>query len=503
MGNKGKVYLVGAGPGDPGLITVKGLKCLAEADVIVYDHLIDQGLLSGAKEGAELIYVGKKAGAHTLSQEEINAVLLVKADQGKMVVRLKGGDPFILGRGGEEAEALAANNIPFEVVPGVTAAVAAPAYAGIPLTHRRLSSSFAVATGHEESSAISKLASDTLVFLMGVANLTSIASKLTQGGLSPTTPAALIQWGTTPRQKVIQGTLGNIALVAREENITPPAVLVVGKVVELGHKLSWFDERSKPLFGKRVLVTREESRTRKLRRLLEFEGAWPIEVPAIKIKAIPDQYLGDIILRFPDFNWLILTSVNGVQALFDHLYRNDMDVRKLSNLSICAIGSATAESLRQRGLVADLVPSQYTSQGILDSFRERGIDGQRVLLLRSQLANPDLPQGLLRLGAQVEEMAIYHVLPASTTDEETRRLLAQEKIDVITFTSPSTIKGLLALVGGDVAILNEALVACLGPVTATQARKVGLKVDVMAKKHTMEGLVEALVERYGGKSGLS
>jgi uroporphyrinogen III methyltransferase/synthase len=501
MGNKGKVYLVGAGPGDPGLITVKGLKCLAEADVIVYDYLIDQGLLSGTKEGAELIYVGKKAGAHTLPQEEINAILLIKAEQGKMVVRLKGGDPFILGRGGEEAEALAANNIPFEVVPGVTAAVAAPAYAGIPLTHRRLSSSFAVATGHEESSAISKLASDTLVFLMGVANLASIIFKLTEGGLSPATPAALIQWGTTPRQKVIQGTLSNIVLVAEEENITPPAVLVVGKVVELHHKLSWFE--TKPLFGKRVLVTREKDKTGKLQRLLKLEGAWPIEVPAIKIEATPDQYLRDIILRFPDFNWLILTSVNGVQALFDHLYRNDMDARKLSNLSICAIGSATAESLRQHGLVADLVPSQYTSQGILDSLRERGIDGQKVLLLRSQLANSDLPQGLLRLGAQVEEVAIYHVLPANTLDEETRRLLAQEKIDVITFTSPSTIKGLMTLVGGDVAILNKALVACLGPVTATQAREVGLKVDVIAEKHTMEGLVKALVGRYGGKSGLS
>ncbi len=500
MGNKGKVYLAGAGPGDPGLITVKGLKCLAEADVIVYDHLIDQGLLSGTKEGAELIYVGKKAGAHTLSQEEINAILIIKAEQGKMVVRLKGGDPFILGRGGEEAEALAANNIPFEVVPGITAAVAAPAYAGIPLTYRRLSSSFAVATGHEESSAISKLASDTLVFLMGVANLTSIASKLIEGGLSPATPAALIQWGTTPRQKVAQGTLGNIAFIAEKENITPPAVLVVGKVVELRHKLSWFE--AKPLFGKKVLVTREEGKIRKLQRLLKLEGAWPIEVPAIKIEATPDQYLRDIILRFPDFHWLILTSVNGVQALFNHLYRNDMDARKLSNLSICAIGSATAESLRQHGLVADLVPTQYTSQGILDSFRERGIDGQRVLLLRSQLANPDLPRGLLRLGAQVEEAAIYHVLPASTADEETQRLLAQEKIDMITFTSPSTVKGLMALVGGDVAILNEAVVACLGPVTADYANKVGLKVDVIAERHTMEGLVEALV-KYGGESGLS
>jgi uroporphyrinogen III methyltransferase/synthase len=501
MRDKGKVYLVGAGPGDPGLITVKGLECLASADVIVYDHLIDQGLLSRAKEGAEIIYAGKKAGAYTLPQEEINATLLNKASQGKVVVRLKGGDPFILGRGGEEAEALAANNIPFEVVPGITAAVAAPAYAGIPLTHRRLSSSFAVATGHEQSSTISKLTADTLVFLMGVANLTSITSTLIQGGLSPATSAALIQWGTTPRQKVVQATLGNIALIAQEKNISPPAVLVVGKVVELSHKLSWFE--SKPLFGKRVVVTREESRSRKLQRLLELEGTWPIGVPAINIEPAPDQQLQDVISRFPDFNWLILTSVNGVQALFDYLYRNGMDARKFSNLSICAIGSATAESLRQHGLIADLVPSEYTSQGILDSFRERGIGGQRVLLLRSQLANPDLPQGLLTLGAKVEEVAIYRVLPASTTDEKTRRLLAQEKIDVITFTSPSTVKGFLALVGGDVASLSKVQIACLGPVTASYAHKVGLKVDVVAKKHTMEGLVKALVERYGRKGGLS
>jgi uroporphyrinogen-III synthase len=226
-------------------------------------------------------------------------------------------------------------------------------------------------------------------------------------------------------------------------------------------------------------------------------------VPAIKIEAAPDRYLRDIILRFPDFNWLILTSVNGVQALFDHLYRNGMDARRLSGVSICAIGSATDQCLRQHGVMADLVPPQYTSQGILHSLKERGIEGQRILLLRSQLANPDLPQGLLRLGAQVEEVVIYKVLPVSTVNEEIKRLMMEEKIDVITFTSPSTIKGLMALVGGDVAILNKALVACLGPVTVDYANKVGLKVDVMAKKHTMEGLVEALVERYGGKSGLS
>lgn len=500
---EGKVYLVGAGPGDPGLITLKGLHCLGEADVIIYDHLVDKGLLNKVRQGVELIYVGKQPKAHLMSQEQINALLVAKAREGKVVVRLKGGDPFVLGRGGEEAEVLAAEGIPFEIVPGVTAAIAAPAYAGIPVTHRGLSSSLAVITGHESSSesrariAWDRIATgiDTLIFLMGMENLTSITAQLIENGRSPATPVALIQWGTTPKQQVVEGTLADIVYRAREANIGSPAVLIVGEVVELRHKLRWFE--NKPLFGKRILVTRRREQAGALSETLSLEGAEPIEMPTIEIEVAPSQgHLDDVLPRLSEFYWLLFTSVNGVESFFNHLHRHGLDSRKLCGLKVCAIGEVTATALRKYGIQPDLVPQKYSSHDILICLKEEGIKGKRLLLPCSQTVNKELVQGLSELGAEVEPVVAYRTLPAGSGDSKVKELLIKGEVDVITFTSPSTVRGLIALMEGNVEALNKAVIACIGPVTAAAATESKLRVDVIAKKYTIDGLVKALVERY-------
>lgn len=500
---EGKIYLVGAGPGDPGLITLKGLHCLEKADVIIYDHLVDKGLLNKVRQEVELIYVGKQPKAHLMSQKQINALLVAKARKGKAVVRLKGGDPFVLGRGGEEAEALAAEGIPFEVVPGVTAAIAAPAYAGIPVTHRGLSSSFTVVTGHESSPesrsriAWDRIATgvDTLVFVMGVANLASITAQLIENGHSPATPVALVQQGTTPKQQVVEGTLVDIASRVREANIGSPAVLIVGEVVKLRHKLRWFE--NKPLFGKRILVTRSRERAGALSEILSLEGAEPIEIPTIEIEpALNHDLLDDVLSRLSEFHWLLFTSVNGVEAFFAHLHQHGLDSRKLHGLKICAIGEATATVLHKYGIEADSMPQEYSSHGILACLKEEGIKGKRLLLPCSQLINKELVRALSELGAEIETVVAYRTLPASNRDGKIKELLINGQVDVITFTSPSTVRGLITLMEDNVEALNKTVIACIGPVTAAAAAESGLRVDVIAKKYTIDGLVKALVERY-------
>jgi len=500
---EGKVYLVGAGPGDPGLITVKGLHCLEEADVIIYDHLVDKGLLNKVRLGVELIYVGKQPKVRLMSQEQINALLGTKAREGKVVVRLKGGDPFVLGRGGEEAEVLAVAGIPFEVVPGVTAAIAAPTYAGIPVTHRGLSSSFAVVTGHESSLesrvriAWDRIATgiDTLIFLMGMENLASITTQLIENGCSSTTPVALIQWGTTPKQQVVEGTLADIVHRAREANIGSPAVYIVGEVVELRHKLRWFE--NKPLFGKRILVTRRKEQAGALSESLSLKGAEPIEIPTIEIEAAPSQvHLDNILSRLSEFHWLVFTSVNGVESFFSHLHQHGLDSRKLYGLKVCAIGEATAKLLRRYGIQPDKVPQEYSSYGILNSLKGEGVKGKRLLLPCSQMVNKELVHGLSELGAEVESVVAYCTLPASSGDSKVKELMVKGEVDAITFTSPSTVRGLITLMEGNVEALNKVVIACIGPVTAAAATESKLRVDVIAKKYTTDGLVEALVERY-------
>ncbi len=502
MTKTGKVYLVGAGPGDPALITVKAVDCLKKADVIVYDRLLDEHLLEVASPAVELIYVGKKAGKHIKPQNEINQLLVDKAIEGKMVVRLKGGDPFVLGRGGEEAEVLVRNKIAFEVVPGITSAVAVPAYAGIPVTHRNLSSSFAVITGHEgsnkESSSINweKLATgvDTLVFLMGMKNLREIIDRLIKHGRSPDTPVAVIKDGTRPEQVTVVGSLEDIAAKVEECRLFAPAIIVVGNVVRLREKLRWFD--NSPLFGKRILVTRARHQASALSRLLTERGAQPIELPAIIIRPAADfKELDRAISSLKQYHWIIFTSTNGVEAFWQRLHALKLDSRAFGALKIGAIGPATAQALETSGIIADYVPEVYTSEGIIAGLESRNIAGQRFLLPRADIADKELVEGICRLGASVHEINTYSTTPATEAITQAKQMIVSGKIDVITFTSSSTVSNLMAALGKEPLAINSTSIACIGPKTAETAVKFGLRVDIMAKEQTIPGLVTA-VEGY-------
>jgi len=500
----GKVFLVGAGPGDPDLISVKGVNCLKKADVIVYDRLLDERLVAVAAE-AERIYVGKAAGEHTSSQDEINQLLVAKAREGKMVVRLKGGDPFVLGRGGEEAEVLAENGVLFEVVPGVTSAVAVPAYAGIPVTHRGLASSLAVITGHEDvqkdSSSINweKLATgvDTLVFLMGMKNLPEIVNKLTEYGRPASTPVAVIKDGTLPEQETVVGCLGDIAARVAEFHLTAPAVIVVGNVVGLRDKLRWFDDR--PLFGKRVLVTRARRQASTLSRLLTERGARPIELPVIDIQKVADfEELDRAISNLAHYHWVIFTSVNGVAAFWQRLHDLKRDSRALSGLKLGVIGPATAQALAERGLIADYIPETYTSKGIIAGLKDRNITGQRFLLPRANIADNELVEGINQFGASAYEVTAYRTAPAIEAITRAKEMIVSGKIDVITFTSSSTVANLVAAFGEEPLAIDSARIACIGPKTAQAVTKAGLSVDIIAGEQTIPGLVMAM-EGYFGK----
>lgn len=494
----GKVYLVGAGPGEPALITQKGLSCLKEADVIIYDRLIDQRLLELAPQ-AEKVYMGKTPPTDARAQGEINRLLIAKARQGKIIVRLKGGDPYVLGRGGEEAEALSRAGIPFEVVPGVTSAVAVPAYAGIPLTHRQMSSSFAVITGHEAGGKQNinweKLATavDTLVFLMGMKNLPQIAARLIKYGRPPNTPVAVIKNGTTPEQETVVGTLKDIATKVREHHLSPPAVIVVGEVVRLREKLRFFDNQ--PLFGKHVLVTRASHQAGRLSQLLAERGAKVIELPTIAIKRLASHKLDDAIAKLSTYHWLVFTSVNGVNTFFERLSELNFDARALSGLKVGAIGPATAQALKSRGITADYVPEVYSSEGFIAGLKAKQVRGKRFLLLRSDIADKRLPEGLTQLGAEVEGLAIYRTIPQPKAVSQAKRLFRSEQIDIITFTSPSTVSNLVRVLGNELKI-SKAKIACIGPKTADAASKAGLKVDIVAREHTIPALVMAIEEYF-------
>lgn len=499
----GKVYLVGAGPGDPGLISRRGLECLAQADVVIYDRLLDERLLDLVPLSAEKIYAGKKSGEHTSEQEEINQLLLEKAAKGKIVVRLKGGDPFVFGRGGEEAEALKDNQILFEVVPGVSSAVAVPAYAGIPVTHRGLASSFAVITGHEDPgkdrSSINweKLATgvDTLVFLMGMENLPEIVARLLAHGRPADTPVAVIKDGTRPEQKTVVGSLTDIVARVKKHRLSSPAVIVVGEVVKLREKLAWFDNR--PLFGKRILVTRARHQASALSRLLSEQGAQPIELPAIDIKAAASTAeLDQAISNLERYQWIVFTSVNGVEAFFRRLNSLNLDSRTLKNIKIGAIGPATAQALATRGIIPDYLPEVYTTEGLIAGLSRGDITGQRFLLPRADIADKELTRGITRLGAEVHEVVTYRTVPAADTISQAQEMLLSGKIDVITFTSSSTVANLVAVFKGKPLAVNSAKVACIGPKTADTATRAGLKVDIVARQQTIPGLVAAIAEYF-------
>jgi uroporphyrinogen III methyltransferase/synthase len=506
---KRMVYLVGAGPGNMGLITVRGLELLQGADVVVYDRLVDDGLLAHARRDAELIYVGKSSGDHTIEQAEINRILVAKAKEGKSVIRLKGGDPFVLGRGGEEAEALFENHIPFEVVPGVTSAIAVPAFAGIPVTHRSKASSFAVVTGHEdptkEGSSVDwkKLASsvDTLVCLMGMGNIEKIVTELFRGGKSPDTGIALIQHGTTPRQRTVVGTLATIVERAERTGLKPPVVIVVGDVVALRERLAWFDKQA--LFGKRVLVTRARSQASVLSRMLAERGAEAVELPVIEARDLTDTTeLDDAVSSLSNYQWVLFTSVNGVDAFWQRMRAMGRDARWFEKIKIGAIGPATAERLQDIGLYPDYISQEFTSESMLQGLEELGIAGCRILLPRSDIAPRELVEGLIKLGADPFEVAAYRTVSPDDVVSQGKQRLINGEIDIVTFTSSSTVTNLVAILDGDIDAVNKAKVACIGPATSSAAAKTGIRVDVVAQEHTIPGLVSA-IELYfkSGKEG--
>ncbi len=498
----GKVYLVGAGPGAPGLITVKGLECLKKADVVIYDRLVDDRLLEETRPRTERIYVGKGRECHAMEQKEINLLMVSKAREGKIVVRLKGGDPFVLGRGGEEAEVLASNRIPFEVVPGVSSAYAVPAYAGIPATHRRLASSFTIVTGHEDpkkdtSIAWEKIAagSDTLVFLMGMENLSYIVDRLLEYGRQPSTPTAVISEGTRPQQRTIVGTLADIVGKAKKENLGPPAVIVVGEVVQLREQLRWFDNL--PLFGKRILVTRAKHQANELSRYLLERGAIAIEMPVIRIVPPPNwRKLDQSILKLKNYDWIVFTSVNAVEMFWKRLRSLNLDARQFAEIRIGVIGPATARAVEERGLYPDYLPKTFTSQGFLARLSKKDIDGQRIILPRADIASDELAKGLTKLGASVHQVTAYETTMVKSGVTPGKRLLLKGEIDVITFTSASTVNSLLAILGQRGEVIKRTKLACIGPNTAAALNQKGLKANIIAKEHTIPGLVSAIEEYY-------
>ncbi|MCL6638536.1 MAG: uroporphyrinogen-III C-methyltransferase [Firmicutes bacterium] len=501
--NKGIVYLVGAGPGDPNLITVKGLDCIKKADVIVYDRLAGPRLLASARTEAELFFAGKSPDRHALKQNEINELLVAKARAGKVVTRLKGGDPFVFGRGGEEAEALAAAGIPFEVVPGVTSAVAVPAYAGIPVTHRDFTSTLAVITGNEDpekedsSIAWDKIATGagTLVFLMGMANLPKISARLMENGRSPETPVALVRWGTRPEQRTITGTLADISEKAAGAGLKNPAVIIVGEVVRLRDTLNWFER--KPLFGKRVLVTRSREQASALSGAIEALGGEPLEFPTIRVVE-PDDFspLDRAIDEIGRYDWIIFTSVNGVQAFFKRLRAHRKDIRLLHPARLCAIGPRTREALEAFGLIVEYVPGEYRAEQIVEGLKENIRAGQRVLLPRADIARKVLPDSLRRLGAAVDEVTAYKTVMTGDDAGPVKEMLRAGEIQIITFTSSSTVRNFVKMITGDKPeeLLKGVTVACIGPVTAGTARELGIKADVVADEYTIDGLVKAVLD---------
>ncbi len=499
--SKGIVYLIGAGPGDPGLFTLKGKMLLEQADVIVFDRLVGDEILSYAPREAEFIYVGKESGRHALSQDEINALLVEKARKGKRVVRLKGGDPFLYGRGGEEAVYIREQGLDYEVVPGITSAIAVPAYAGIPVTHRDATSSFAVITGHEKpdktDSSINwnKISTGigTLVFLMGVENLDYICSRLMENGREATTPVALIRWGTLPQQEVLTGTLDNIVQRVKEADFHPPAVIVVGEVVQLRDKLSWVER--KPLWGKKIIVTRSRKQASGLAQKIRELGGTPLEFPTIEIVPEPDlTLLAHAFRQIQDYHWIIFTSVNAVEIFFEQMKLNNMDIRDLHGLKICAIGPATRKRLEDWGLKVQIMPDEYRAEGVLQALDGMLTKGDRVLMPRATGARDILPETLREMGLQVNEINIYSAaLAAGETDMPDD--IIKGRVDYLTFTSSSTVNNFVEIMGPEnISRLGEHIrIACIGPITADKARKLGFNVKIVAEKYTIDGLVQAIL----------
>jgi uroporphyrinogen III methyltransferase/synthase len=510
--NKGpRVYLIGAGPGDPELLTLKGRRCLQMANCVVYDALVSTELIQHAPVGSEFIFVGKRGGTKNISQEEINSLLIEKAKAGKIVARLKGGDPFIFGRGGEEVEALAKAGILFEIVPGITSGYAAPAYAGIPVTHRDFSASVAFITGHEDATKPEshidweKIATGigTLIFFMGVTRLPEIVANLVNHGRSPKTPVALVQWGTRPYQEVVSGTLESIVERVKSSRLSAPAITIVGEVVQLREHLKWFEAR--PLFGKRILITRPRHQAEEFRALLAELGAEVIAFPTIEIRG-PRSWKGidDAIAQIARYHWLIFTSVNGVQHFFSRYRFLQRDIRDLKGVRIASIGAATEKAVLELGLRVEILPDEFKAEGLVESLKGKVLKGARILIPRAKVARDLLPVELKKQGAHVDVVEAYETVVPKSGGKKLRRLIEEHPLDMIVFTSSSTVSNLAEMVkpASVSELLSKANVAAIGPITAKTARSLGLQVRVQPDQYSIPSLVEAILKFYLPGQGL-
>ena len=495
----GVVYLVGAGPGDPGLMTVRSLELIAIADVIFYDRLIPPGALAGARPDAELVYVGKQPGVPSVPQEEIGQRLIEAGREGKSVVRLKGGDPFVFGRGGEEGEALREAGVEFEVVPGITAGVAATAYAGIPVTHRDDASAVAFVTGHEdpekEESALDWEAlarfPGTLVFYMGVKRLADNAAALIAAGREPDEPAAAIERGTMAGQRTVTATLGTIAETVEQERVKAPTLIVVGQVANRRGQLGWLERR--PLHGRGVVVTRARAQASGLAHTLRGLGADVVEMPAIRIEPrTGSQEVRDAVARIGDYSLVCLTSPNGVNLLFEGMQAAGKDARSLADATVAAIGPGTARALVARGIAADVVPERFVAEGLVEALADIEVEGKRVLVARAAEARDVLPDALRERGAEVDVVALYETVRERPEEAEIERA---READYVTFTSSSTVTNLVEALGDR--FPKNARVISIGPVTSETARASGLEVAVEAERHDIDGLLDALLADAG------
>ena len=499
---EGICYLAGAGPGDLGLVTLKVKEVVQEAEVIVYDYLCNPEILAWAPAGVEIIYAGKKAGQHTLKQGEIDALLVEKTRAGKRVVRLKGGDPFLFGRGGEEAEALAEAGLRFEIIPGVTSAIAAPAYAGIPVTHREHAAQLTIFTGHEDPAKTESsldfrqlaVTPGTKVMLMGVERIGVITARFIENGAAPQTPVALVRWGTTGRQQTLRGTLADIAAKVEASGFEPPAVAVIGDVVGLRDALNWFETR--PLFGKRIVVTRTRQQAGGLSAALRRLGADVFEIPTIRI--VPPKELlefGQLVQDAHSYDWIVFTSPNGVNAFFEMFYKIFDDAREIGGARIAAIGPATAARVRDFHLHVDLQPEEFVAEGVVRAFQKDGsVENLKILLARAENARDVLPKELARLGAIVDEAIAYRTVPETEDVSGAQARFREEGADLITFTSSSTVENFLAL---KLPWPSAMKTASIGPITSKTMRDNGLKVNVEAKQYDIPGLTQAIRGFYG------
>ncbi len=502
MKAKGIVYLVGAGPGDAGLLTVRGAELIARADVLVYDALVNPELLRLAPKTAEVIYGGKRAKDHAIPQGELNQLLVKKAKAGKTVVRLKGGDPYLFGRGGEEAEEIAAAGIPFEVVPGISSTFAAPNYAGIPVTHRDFCSSYTVVTGHEDptkdESAIDWAAlaktPGTKIVLMGVERIRQIAATLVENGLPAETPVAMVRWGTTGRQKTITGTLATIADVVEKTGFTAPAVTIIGGVVGLRKKLNWFEQR--PLFGQRVVVTRTRDQASQLSKQLLERGAEVLEIPTIKIEPPEERVaLAEAFADLGQIDWLVFTSPNGVTSFFEYFFRVHNDIRALGFVRIAAVGPATAAKLQELHLRVDAMPEEYVAAKVADAIaKTETVENLRILILRAEVANPELPKMLEDLGGIVDDVAVYRTAPETDDLNGAAAKFMEEGADWVTFTSSSTVENFHARFDLPATLKKfpGLKLLSIGPETSKAIKALGLEPTLEAKAHNIDGMVAAL-----------